>query len=172
MENLSNGLEFSSNRLEYLRIFALNLIPMDYIEISRQEEVVDASTGEVLRTLSTKSNVVKKRKTEGFCCLYDEGVAALSSLRSMSALKLMLFLCQHIDYDKGVIHLSRGLRQDACKAAGISCSSWYNAIKELASSHLISESGGVITVNARYLWRGTYQKRGEIIHLNDGTMST
>lgn len=132
---------------------------MEYTEIRKMQEYIDPSTGEIVRTTSTQTNKGRPANADGYICLYDEGMAVIAKIKSISTMRVLLSLMGYIDYNRGVVRVTKGVRSEVTRKAGISQSSYYSAIKELQSIGLLEDRYGDLYFDARYIWKGTSSKR-------------
>lgn len=132
---------------------------MEYTEIRKTQEYIDPTTGEIVRTTSTHTNKGRSAGSDGYVCLYDEGMGVIAKIKSISTMRVLFALMVYIDYNRGVVRVTKGVRSEVTRKAGVSQSSYYAAIKELQGIGLLEERSGDLYFNAQYLWKGTSGKR-------------
>ena len=134
---------------------------MGYRETRTTEEVVNPATGEVTRVVRTRTS--HSRSGGSFLFVYDGALEAMSRLKSPAAVRVLATLLSRMEYNRGEVRMTRGLKADMLKTADVSAATWYRAVKELEGVGILTERDGDVTFDARLFWRGDSESRSGVV---------
>lgn len=116
-------------------------------------EIVDQTTGELLRTESKKL-IKEKINSENFYMVFLDYMAPLFKLNSDAARKVLDRFCQMAEFNTGIVLLPSTTRKAVCDELDMSPTQFANCIKKLKSLNLITGNGGEYKINPAIFWKG------------------
>ena len=127
------------------------------------KEFIDARTGEVQRIETAKIHTHKIKSIDENICIYNEYLQRDLNLKSYLAFKLLCELCNRGDWDTCKVVVGTAERIDICNKIGASSKNWSRLISDLKKSGAISGDKGTYYINPKYMWKGSAEKRKELI---------
>ena len=122
------------------------------------KEYVDTETGEVLSYESQKTFTQKIEKDK-FYITYIDFIAPFFKLKSAKAKDLLIWMCNHAEFNTGRVLLNANIRSEISKELDISAGSITNNLKALKDLNLISGEKGTFTINPHIFWKGDEKAR-------------
>ena len=122
------------------------------------KEYVDTETGEVLSYESQKTFTQKIEKDK-FYITYIDFIAPFFKLKSAKAKDLLIWMCNHAEFNTGRVLLNANIRSEISKELEISAGSITNNLKALKDLNLISGEKGTFTINPQIFWKGDEKAR-------------
>ena len=122
------------------------------------KEYVDNETGEVLSYESQKTFTQKIEKDK-FYITYIDFIAPFFKLKSAKAKDLLIWMCNHAEFNTGRVLLNANIRSEISKELEISAGSITNNLKALKDLNLISGEKGTFTINPQIFWKGDEKAR-------------
>lgn len=133
---------------------------------SIETQVVDKDTGEVLVTESSK--VYKEKiKEDSFYMTFIDFIAPYYKLQTESARKLLTWMCEHAEFNTGVVLLPANVRKEISSKLGVTNNTITNGLKTLKTLGLISGERGEFTINPQIFWKGDLKARRELLAKNE-----
>lgn len=128
-----------------------------------QRRLLDPETGEE-KIIEDEKEWGEYLKEDSFYTTFVKYIAPFYNLKSDTAKKLLVWLCEHAEYNTGKINLSANLRQKILKDTGIKTNNTItNNLKILKNSKLISGEKGEFEINPQIFWKGELKIRREIL---------
>lgn len=122
------------------------------------KEYVDTETGEILSYESQKTFTQKVEKDK-FYITYIDFIAPFFKLKSAKAKDLLIWMCNHAEFNTGRVLLNANIRSEISKELDISAGSITNNLKALKDLNLISGEKGTFTINPQIFWKGDEKAR-------------
>lgn len=122
------------------------------------KEYVDTETGEILSYESQKTFTQKVEKDK-FYITYIDFIAPFFKLKSAKAKDLLIWMCNHAEFNTGRVLLNANIRSEISKELEISAGSITNNLKALKDLNLISGEKGTFTINPQIFWKGDEKAR-------------
>lgn len=148
-------------RVFIIREKMLSLRGMGFRETRTTEEVINPATGEVTRLVRTRTS--HSRSGGGFLFVYDGGLEAIAGIKSPAAVRVLAALLGRLEYNRGEVRMTRGLKAELLKTADVSAATWYRAVKELERAGILTEKDGDVAFDARLFWRGDSDSRAVLL---------
>lgn len=131
-----------------------------------EQQYVDYETGEV-KTIATQKVFTSKVKSEEFYMTFIDYLSPIFKISKPSVKDLLIWMCQHADYNTGIVNLSAAIRKKICVDLNTTNSTISNSIKSLKELKLISGEGGTFQINPQVFWKGELSKRKELLDNNE-----
>lgn len=128
-----------------------------------QREIVDVTTGELVK-VDTQKTFTEKINPEHFYMTFIDYIAPLYQLHSEVARRILDWMCEHAEYNTGVVDLSTSKRQQMCSELNLANNQITNNLKKLKDLNLITGDKGSFTVNPEIFWKGDAQTRKDILN--------
>ena len=111
-----------------------------------QREIVDSQTGEVVKIDSSRTFTTKVTE-DSFYMTFIDYVSPLFGLKPESAKNLLIWMCQHAEFNAGKVSLTTADRKQISIELGLSNNSITNYLKKLKDLKLISGENGSYLIN-------------------------
>ena len=131
-----------------------------------QREIVDSRTGEIMKIDSARTFTQKMTEDEFYMTFIDY-VSPLFGLKPDSAKSLLVWLCQHAQWNTGKVSLTTADRKEITKTIGLANNSISNYLKKLKDLKLISGENGSYTINPQIFWKGDLNIRRELLKTSE-----
>lgn len=131
-----------------------------------QRELIDPETGE-FTTIEVSKTFTTKVSPDSFYMTFIKFISPIYNLKSEPAQKLLVWLCEHSEFNTGIVYLPTNIRKQITSELGISNNSITNYLKKLKDFKLISGSNGVFTINPQIFWKGDLKIREKLLKDND-----
>lgn len=131
-----------------------------------QREVVDSQTGEVVKIDSART-FTKKITEDEFYMTFIDYISPLFGLKPESAKSLLVWMCQHAEFNTGRVSLTTADRKEITKTLDLSNNSITNYLKKLKDLKLISGENGSYTINPQIFWKGDLNIRRELLKTSE-----
>lgn len=128
-----------------------------------QREIVDVNTGESVK-VDTQKTFTEKINPEHFYMTFIDYIAPLYQLHSEVARRMLDWMCEHAEYNTGIVDLSTSKRQQMCSELNLANNQITNNLKKLKDLNLITGDKGSFTVNPEIFWKGDAQTRKDILN--------
>lgn len=122
------------------------------------KEFVDKETGEIISYESEKS-YSKKVEKDKFYMVFIDFIAPFFELKSAKAKDLLVWLCNHAEFNTGKVLLPTEVRNQISKELNVSPGSITNNLKALKDLNLIKGEKGVFEINPKIFWKGDDKAR-------------
>ena len=129
---------------------------------STQREFVDVETGEV-KTIETSKTSSQKIKEDNFYMTFIDYVAPFYNLKSDNARKLLVWMCEHAEFNTGKVSLTTKKRQEIAETINISSNTITNNLSVLKKAGLISGEKGEFVINPQIFWKGDLNTRRKFL---------
>lgn len=129
-------------------------------------EIVNYETGEVKEIQRSKTYSFKV-DSDKFYMTFVDYIAPMYKLTSASSKDTLSWLCSHAEFNTGKIVLAPAIRKQICEDISISPNSLTNALKKLVELHLIDGEQGVYMINPQIFWKGSADKREELLNIEE-----
>lgn len=123
-----------------------------------QREIIDSSTGEVLKVDSQKT-FTERVNPERFYMTFIDYIAPIYQLHSEVARRMLDWMCEHAAFNTGIVDLSTSKRQQLCQDLNLANNQVTNNLKKLKDLNLINGEKGTFTVNPEIFWKGDLSTR-------------
>lgn len=137
---------------------------MGILKSIAEQEVVDHTTGEVIKTTTVKEYREKVKSTDKF---YMTFISPLYQVKSDSAKNLLRWMCCHAEYNTGRVILSAGVRDKICTELQVKNNTITNNLAILKKAKLISGSRGEFYINTSIFWKGDIDTREKLMQDKD-----
>jgi hypothetical protein len=127
-----------------------------------QREIVDVNTGELVK-VDTQKTFTEKINPEHFYMTFIDYIAPLYQLHSEVARRMLDWMCEHAEYNTGIVDLSTSKRQQMCSELSLANNQVTNNLKKLKDLNLITGDKGSFTVNPEIFWKGDAQSRKDLL---------
>lgn len=127
-----------------------------------EKTIIDSQTGEVLQTTSQRT-FTTQIKSEEFYMTFIDYISPLYELRSNSLKNLLIYLCEHAEFNTGKVSLTTAARKVACSHLDISNNTLTNYLKKLKDLKLISGQDGEFIINPQIFWKGDTKSRAQLL---------
>lgn len=131
-----------------------------------QTQTVDMSTGEIVE-YETQKTFTHKIESESFYMTFVNYVAPIFKLKSDTAKNVLIWMCNHAEYNTGKVSLTTKQRILACSDLEISSNSLTNNLKKLKDLNLISGEKGDFIINPQIFWKGDTSTRDKLLRDNN-----
>lgn len=121
---------------------------------------VDQTTGEVLTSITSKTFTIKTNPDKFYMTFIDY-MAPLFKIRSDISKSILAWLCQHAEFNKGIVYLPSGTRKKLCEELQITSKNLSNYLKRLKDLDLIAGQDGEYQINPLIFWKGTINERNK-----------
>jgi len=128
-----------------------------------QREIIDVNTGESVK-VDTQKTFTEKINPEHFYMTFIDYIAPLYQLHSEVARRMLDWMCEHAEYNTGIVDLSTSKRQQMCSELNLANNQITNNLKKLKDLNLITGDKGSFTVNPEIFWKGDAQTRKDILN--------
>lgn len=128
-----------------------------------QREIIDVNTGESVK-VDTQKTFTEKINPEHFYMTFIDYIAPLYQLHSEVARRMLDWMCEHAEYNTGIVDLSTSKRQQMCSELNLANNQVTNNLKKLKDLNLITGDKGSFTVNPEIFWKGDAQTRKDILN--------
>jgi len=125
-------------------------------------DVLDTSTGELVRTTTQKVFSVKVNQ-DGFFMIYVDYLAAFYSLKYADDKNLIIKFCQICQFDTGIVYLSSALRREIEVELNLLSSNFSRSLKRLKEKGIITGEKGKFVINPELYWKGNNNTRNQIL---------
>ena len=129
----------------------------------RDREYIDQSTGEVMEVTTYKEGYIPVKSTEHFIMTFIDFLTPLYNLKPETAKLVLMWMCEHAQWDTGVVLLTTKTRKEMCDKLNIAPQTLSNCLTSLKTSKMISGEKGEFKINPFIFWKGTRDKRKELI---------
>ena len=127
-----------------------------------EKQVVDVETGELL-DVTTEHHFVSEVKSDKFYMTFIENLAPFYGLKNAKDKDLIVALCEHAEFNTGIVRLTPKERQIICEKISINPRNISRHLKRLEEANLIHQDMGNITLNSAVFFKGTIKQRTEIL---------
>lgn len=131
-----------------------------------QREIINPETGEIT-TIEVAKTFTTKVSSDSFYMTFVKFISPLYNLKSETAQKLLVWMCEHAEFNTGITYLPTEIRKQITNELKISNNSITNNLKVLKDFNLISGSNGVFTINPQIFWKGDLKVREQLLNTND-----
>lgn len=125
-------------------------------------EFVDPETGEI-SVLETSKTFTTKVNSDAFYMTFIKFISPIFNLKSKNAQSLLVWMCEHAEYNTGRVFLPTDIRKQITEELEISNNTITNNLKILKDSKLIDGSNGVFTINPQIFWKGDLKMREKLL---------
>jgi hypothetical protein len=126
-------------------------------------DIVDITTGEVIRTTTEKVFNIKVENQDEFFMVYTSFMKEYLQIKRSDDLRIMSKFCMMGEYNSGKVVLSQKTREDILKELKMSKSSLSRSIKRLLDMNLISGEKGTYIINPVIFFKGSNSTRNKIL---------
>lgn len=130
---------------------------------SKTHEQIDESTGQLLRTETTKVFKINMGKQEPFFMTFCSYLSSFYELKYADDIKMIIKLNEWAQFDTGEVQLSPKRRLEITGELKIRNDAISKSIKRLKSKGLIDGDKGAYTINPIIFWKGDKAKRRELL---------
>lgn len=148
----------SQNEIISLSLGLLLHSKMNTMRLKNESHVVDED-GKVHITSKTYST---KIKPEAFFSTYLKHVQVLYALNNTEK-NIMIYLCEKARHDTGEVDITARDRERMMMFFDVKTSAISNNIKSLRAKNILIGSKGSYLINPEVFWRGTFDKRQELL---------
>lgn len=127
-----------------------------------QREIVNPETGEIT-TLEVSKTFTTKVEQDSFYMTFVRFISPYYSLKSENAQKLLVWLCEHAEFNTGIVYLPTEVRRQISTELNLQNNAITNNLKKLKDFKLISGSNGVFTINPQIFWKGELKVREQLL---------
>lgn len=131
-----------------------------------QKQIVDVNTGEIVE-VETEKIFTRKIESDAFYMTFINYVAPIFKLKSDVAKNLLVWLCNHAEYNTGKVELTTKKRVVVCSDLEISSNTLTNNLKKLKDLKLIEGEKGDFIINPQIFWKGDTATRDKLLRDND-----
>lgn len=131
-----------------------------------ETQYVDTETGEV-KSIETQKVFTSKIKPDEFYMTFVDYIGPLYKITNGATKNLLIWLCQHANYNTGTVNLSASIRKQMCIDLNTTNSTISHGIKVLKDSKLLDGEGGTFQINPQIFWKGELSKRKELLDNNE-----
>ena len=135
---------------------------MEKLQQITEVQKVDTSTGEILE-YTTEKTYTRKIESEAFYMTFINYVAPIFKLKSDTAKNILIWMCNHAEYNTGKVELTTKKRVIACSELEISSNTLTNNLKKLKDLNLISGEKGDFIINPQIFWKGDTITRNKLL---------
>jgi hypothetical protein len=89
--------------------------------------------------------------------------SAQLGLKSNTARNVLLWFCEHAEFNTGRVLLPTALRKELCETLNISSTNLANNIKLLKQFNLVTGKDGVFIINPHIFWKGDIATRNKVL---------
>lgn len=125
-------------------------------------EYVDVNTGEV-QMIETSKTFTTKVPTDRFFMVFIDVLSPYFNLKSDNAKKILVWMCQHAEFNTGVVRLTSADRLQMAEDIDICPNTITNNLKKLKDAKLISGDKGIFQITPVLFWKGSMDKRAELL---------
>ena len=126
---------------------------MGKYQIFTQREMLDPETGE-LTTIDTSKTFTKKICEDTFYMTFIEYMSPVFGLKPDSAKQLLAWMCQHAEFNTGIVWIPSARRKEITKELGLESNTISNYLKKLKELKIITGKNGKFMVNPQIFWKG------------------
>lgn len=127
-----------------------------------ERSTIDSRSGEVVQ-VTTQKTFTTKYESDKFYMTFVEFIAPFYQLKSNSLKNLLVYLCEHAEFNTGKVALTTAARKQTCEFLGISNNSLTNYLKKLKDANLISGKDGEFMINPQIFWKGDTVTRKKLL---------
>lgn len=127
-----------------------------------QREILDPETGE-LTPIETGKYFTERVQEDSFYMTFIDYVSPLFGLKPEGAKNLLVYMCQHAQFNTGQVSLTTADRKQITKELGLSNNSITNYLKKLKDLKLISGESGLYMINPQIFWKGDLNIRRNLL---------
>lgn len=135
---------------------------MAAFNVLTQREIRDNITGEVI-SMETSKTIRTKVKSDSFYITFIKFIAPFYSLKSETAQRLLVWMCEHAEFNTGKVYMPTDIRKDISLVLNISNNAITNNLKKLKDAKLISGANGVFNINPKIFWKGDLKVREKLL---------
>lgn len=129
---------------------------------STVREYVDVNTGEI-QMLETSKTFTTKVKSDRFFMTFVDFLSPFFDLKSDNARKILVWMCEHAEFNTGVVRLTSADRLQMAEDIDICPNTITNNLKKLKDAKLISGDKGIFQITPVIFWKGSMDKRAELL---------
>ena len=129
---------------------------------STVREYVDVNTGEVI-TQEVSKTFTTKIKSDKFFMTFVDFLSPFFNLKSDNARKILVWMCEHAEFNTGKVHLTSSARLQMAEEIDICPNTITNNLKKLKDAKLISGEKGEFQITPVIFWKGSIDKRAELL---------
>lgn len=130
-------------------------------------EKVDCNTGEVQELTTTKTFTIQTQSSDEFYMTFIEYSALLFQLKSEPAKRVLAWMCNNMEYNKGTISIPTKQRKQLCEELQMDSPQLTHCIKKLKDLNILTGDRGFYTLNPLLFWKGTLTERGKLLKAKD-----
>ena len=119
-----------------------------------QREILDPETGKYF---------TERVQEDSFYMTFIDYVSPLFGLKPEGAKNLLVYMCQHAQFNTGQVSLTTADRKQITKELGLSNNSITNYLKKLKDLKLISGESGLYMINPQIFWKGDLNIRRNLL---------
>ena len=127
-----------------------------------QREIVDSQTGEVVKIDSSRTFTTKVTE-DSFYMTFIDYISPLFGLKPEGAKNLLIWMCQHAEFNTGKVSLTTADRKEIHTTLGLATNSISNYLKTLKTLKLISGENGSYLINPQIFWKGDLTARKDLL---------
>lgn len=125
-------------------------------------EIIDCETGEV-KVIDSSKIFTTKVTTDSFYMTFIDYVSPIFKLKSDITKSILVWLCQHAEFNSGIVSLSSADRKTICTELETTNSTISSSLKKLVELKLISGGSGKYTINPQIFWKGDLKEREKLL---------
>jgi hypothetical protein len=129
-------------------------------------DVLDTSTGELIRTTTQKTYSVKVDQ-DAFFMTYIKYMSVFFKLKYADDMKVLAKFCQICSFDKGIVVLSASQRKEIEEELNLLPTNFSRSLKRLKEIGLITGDKGTFVINPELYWKGNNKTRNDILKLKE-----
>ena len=126
------------------------------------KEYVNPETGEV-QEIEIEKTFTYKISPDQFYMIFLGHFSTQLGLKSNTAKNLLMWFCEHAEFNTGKVLLPTAIRKELCETLNISSTNLANNIRLLKNANLITGSNGVFIINPQIFWKGDITTRNKIL---------
>lgn len=130
--------------------------------VSKIVERVDPETG-LVEVIETSKSFVTKVSGDEFYMTFVKFMSSFFKLNSINAVNILVWMCQHAEYNTGTVYLTTAGRKEIEESLGICKNTISNCLKSLKDLKLISGEKGIYIINPLVFWKGTLATRKKML---------
>lgn len=127
-----------------------------------ERTVLDSETGEIINYDQNKI-FTERIDDDNFYMTFIDYVSPLFGLKPESAKNLLVWMCQHAEFNTGKVSLTTADRKQITKTLGLANNSITNYLKTLKNLKLITGNSGLYIINPQIFWKGDLKTRRALL---------
>lgn len=133
-----------------------------YVKQSTIREVVDVTTGEV-SVIEDSKVYSEKLNCDKFYMTFIDYISPYYRLNSENARKILVWMCEHAEFNTGKVSLTAADRVKMAADIGICSNTITNNLKKLKELKLIDGEKGSFVINPQIFWKGDKSVRDSLL---------